>query len=405
MPRVSLPTCLKTLTTYPVVLSSTTEDHLWEHFTNSIEAFEININKYVARINDLVEWIFENNPYQNSKWRNHIPSKKYQTFIDWFGEDEIEMREYTNLRWFSLDFKKCMKVLEWDKDENKKQELNYLIETYDNPFIRIKGMEEEIQHLDIMHYIKTRNIWKEADKVWIAENDKKIAHRSHKSKEYYIKLFAEDEFARNWYKNVIPNNDDTCEYCIKENKEREEYALLEKNKEEERLRDEEEDKERKKRQEEERIKDIQNRPVVIYTCELCDYTSRNKFSFEEHKSTKEHQHNIMMKETYCPACEIQCRTRYEYRNHILSNKHQNKIDSGDTKIFTCEPCGFSTGIKHKFDIHCSTTKHLNTINPKEPSQYLCEPCSYTTYIKQHYDTHCLSGKHIKNNTKAVPPQE
>jgi len=361
MPRPSLPPSLKNLSTYSVVLTQTTEEDLWKHFVNSLPDYEGKMDAYYSRICDVVDNIHHNNPYENSKWRRGYVEKKYQTFTDWFGTNEDDMRQYLDLRAFKHEFKRCVDVFEWDKDEEKRKVLNQMLYDYTRPIDRINDMESSMKETDNFKYIQSKTKWQNEDKAWIEESKKKQDHLTHRPREYYIELFAKDPLAVKYYKNTIPNNEETCEYCITQKRIKQEVEEKERREEEEKKQRELEEQEEKSRREQERIEELRNRPVITYTCEDCNYTSKNKYTYNDHLESKEHRHIVKQKQTFCVVCNTQCRSPFEYANHIKSAKHL-KNENGENKAeYTCEPCGYTTKLKQHYDIHCVSKKHQKTV--------------------------------------------
>jgi hypothetical protein len=350
------------LTTYDVALTTTTEDELWSHFiSNGLIDFERKIYKYVNRLEDVVIMLYQTNPYDNVKWRQRKPIKKYQSFDDWFGNNIEERIEFFNLQSFPIELKRVASTFKWDEDEDKKYQLQNALYEYNKPIQQLKDLEDEMKGWDRVKYEKSYNKWLETDKEWIEKNKKIEEHKGHKPKEYYIKLFAEDEIAKCRYENTIPDNEETCEFCIRDKKdqlEREERERIEK---EEQQREEEQYQLEKKRKEEERLNEIKNRPVITYTCDDCGYTCHNKHNHLAHFEDKTHINVVKLKQLYCGVCSTQCRTNAEYIIHINSAKHK-KVETGEIKEqYECEPCHYKTKLKQNFDLHCNTKKHQKNV--------------------------------------------
>jgi hypothetical protein len=115
-------------------------------------------------------------------------------------------------------------------------------------------------------------------------------------------------------------------------------------------------------------KSIKNRCTVgiQYICEICDYMSSRKSSYDRHLSSKKH-----------------------VKNYAKINK-----------TYTCEKCDYYTSKKSSYDNHLSSKKHVKKSAPTidlSKNIYSCNICDYTTSIKWNYTKHIQSKRHLQNS--------
>lgn len=353
MPRKSLPPMVKELMTYNVCLTSTTEEQLWEHFCKSVDLFEEQMRRITDQLDSICSDIYEYNPYTKYDWRRGKPSRKYWDIseIHIMADDELE--QYRRNIGFRFDLKRCNSAFEWEKDETKGSEVCRMEFIFQAPFDRIESLKEQIKIYDRHQYTKAENEWKERDKEWIEKKAKVSNHYSnHHPKQYYIDLFNKDPTARWFYKDTIPDEEDTCELCIEDKRIKLEWE------EKERLQEEKIRLEREQweKEQQERL----NQPVIDYDCKECGFHCTNKYDYKNHFNDTKHLAYMRLKTTFCKECDTQCRTEAEYSKHCATAKHLKKIGEfvkKEEEVYTCEPCKYTTRIKCNYVIHLKTNKH------------------------------------------------
>ena len=340
MPRVSLPSTLKNLKTYDVLLTQTTEDDLRSYFKGTFELFEIGKDKYIKRISDVVGMFLDTNPYAERDWKKHVPTRHYKETFAWFGDNESEIQEYFNFSSLLSDLNVIIRHYEWEELDDMKFEVQKFTD-------HILTAQKDILQLESCRFLQAKKSFEEENKEWIEEQADIKKHNQNHSSGYILRIKEEDG-------EVI---DLSCKYC-----------KLDYDKEMESIRKHKEyllsiaEKEPKQEL-------IKIEPVVIETkpfikpaeqiCEDCGFKSYYKSAFEYHKQESEHKRAIQLKSWYCTCCEVQSRTEIEYKNHILTKKHENKLN-GETEYY-CEKCDYKTLLKHLFNQHNDGKKHKEKI--------------------------------------------
>jgi len=78
-------------------------------------------------------------------------------------------------------------------------------------------------------------------------------------------------------------------------------------------------------------KEDDNKKLVNYSCDLCNYNTRKKYNYEKHMSSQKHLE--IVKNAYstvdykfnCVECNYHTNIRFSYDKHKMSSKHKNKI--------------------------------------------------------------------------------
>ena len=73
-----------------------------------------------------------------------------------------------------------------------------------------------------------------------------------------------------------------------------------------------------------------NKDTIMYTCEICKYTTKRKGNMITHKSSKKHKQreeksNIEFKH-YCETCNYKTDSLYQYKRHIEGKKHKQNLE-------------------------------------------------------------------------------
>lgn len=351
MPRPTLPSHLKNTKTYEVLLTQTTEEDLLKHFQEASETYEARWRFYYDRLDMLVQQHFNHNVYRKHNWRKGFPKRMIRGGYEWIHNDDYE--GYSWLWDIFHDLRRCDLEFKWNQQE-------WFVEFYglvDKRLDMLSSCVEELKRYDERNFETAKKEWEESDAEWIASEEKRKAHASHKPREYYIELFKQDKDAERWYKGIIPDNEETCELCIKEKKDKEEWEQKQR---------EEEEREQQERDEFEkaRVKPQQQQvqtPTLNYHCEDCDYHTTSKFQYERHMSSRDHINLIKRKSWYCETCQIQCRNQIEYDHHITTKKHKKAIGEHTAIVYRCEACDYTAKLKHHYDNHCLSKSHTQKI--------------------------------------------
>ena len=348
MPRHTLPSHLKNLKTYDVALTQTSEDDLYDHFVSKCQNYESLVQSFRTDLSAALEDIRDVNPYLNHNWRKGAPDRVYPTGCEWMNVD-IESERYLDKFWFlsrlQQDFLICNKEFKWSSNVNKEEfcnEFEFMMYRY---IEQIKSDQQELVMYDTIHFNEAKKKWMEKDAEWIENDKKRKDHRYHKPKQFYIDLFKQDPDAIQFYKGIIPDNEETCEFCMHEKT----------------LREERERKENEEQEINEEINDNEQKQRTIMHCEDCNYTTDSLYCFNLHCSGKEHNITIKQKRLYCKVCNILCRTNIEYANHIITHKH--KIKSGEIQDNPnyCKVCDYTATTTSNLSTHFKSKKHRANI--------------------------------------------
>lgn len=369
MPRPSLPTELKRLQTIDVLLTQTTEEQLWSHFKSMFLIYETKMENWVQIVSEASQqFSLEDNPFHHRirNWRRDTkPSRKYKdglisSLID--NMDELELH-HTMMN-FYIDLLRCNKSLKWDEDEEYRDDFGRMSSSAEFLKSRLRSELDNLADMENLCFNIAERQWKEEDAEWIANHNLEKAHKYHHSRQYYLDLIESDNGAKEWYaRHGIPSTDYelVCKFCIQKRKEEEErderLRLREIELEELRVREEAQKREAE-RKEAERRKAI---PVIHYECDLCDYHTTNRGSYDYHMEGKEHQHKEKMTKLFCKGCGIQSRTQLEFEFHCATIKHKKILGEieADPEEFVCAPCEYKCGTKMLWKQHCGGKKHLN----------------------------------------------
>ena len=340
MPRPTMPAYFKDMTSYNVQLTKTTEEDLKEHFRKSSELYSIRVQADLDEQKRIMNMLYTENPYKNRNWRKSTPDRLFT-----HGYDTRSLREekVEELKWkfsISREFPWSMEVYEWNEDWAVQ-----FSQTLYRTSERYRSNVEEIKHLDCLCFEVAKQMWEQEDSDWIAIREKKKSHSSHRPKSYYVQLFAHDKNAKDWYKGIIPDNEDTCEFCIQEK----------------RISDERDETIRSQEQplavvEPREPKSI---PVVSHLCTDCSYTTNHSAVYAIHMKSKEHLLTIKKQGLFCKPCNHQSRTEVEHGHHLTTTKHRKNtgLIQPEEKEYVCECCQYKTPMKQNLVIHMKSNKH------------------------------------------------
>ena len=319
MPRPSLPSSMKNLYTYSVVLTQTTEEDLYKHFEKDCEKCLEYYKNYVKELDALVNYVFHNNEYKvysDKYWRKQSPERKYKNGIVILkSRDERDQdihkskidKEFRSTFEIWRDLMMCDEEFEWSKKYKWVETMLYEVQKCRTDNITLT---QELNAYDTRNYETAKREYQERDKEYIEYNKKRQAHQSHRPKSYYIELFKKDKDAERFYDGIIPNDEDTCEFCIFEKQQ----------------------KQPEPEPEPEPVKQPQMKPISI-----------------------PRQH-------YCEVCKVQCRSQTEYDNHITTRKHLKQKGEIKEKTFHCELCNYTANLKQHYDTHCKSKRHQEKVS-------------------------------------------
>lgn len=100
-----------------------------------------------------------------------------------------------------------------------------------------------------------------------------------------------------------------------------------------------------------------------FSCDKCNYKTNLKMAYKKHLETTLHKtgkrkvrsdkKNIILK---CELCDYTTINKYNYNVHMLNN-HLTKEEREKQFKFYCNKCDFGCFTQTSFDIHLSTKKH------------------------------------------------
>ena len=348
MPRVSLPSSIKNLKTFEVMLTQTTEDHLRSHCETFFANFEAKKDKYTSRISDAVGIFIDGNPYTDKDWKKREPTRHYKDLVTWFGEDEADVQEYLSFQFFLSDLNLLAKNFKWDELEDMKFEVErFMTHMYSG--------QKDLAQWEEMRFTQAKKKFQEDNKEWIEEQELIKKHKSSHHTGHYWRITQEEG-----------GNMEDCLACI--------HCKLDFEQEVERVKQvrEYEAKQRELHPEFYKIKEINKVPDVPHVpyvnpveqiCDDCGYKTNNRAAFEMHKHQPDHKRAVQLNSWHCEDCHVQCQSKIKYEEHLESKKHQKNVSINwiAKNEFKCEKCDYETKFKHHYDQHCTTKKHLETV--------------------------------------------
>ena len=339
MPRVSLPSSLKKLKTYEVMLTQTTEADLRSHCQSFFANFEAKQHKYMSRISNAVGMFLDGNPYEDRDWKKHTPIRHYKDLLTWFGDDEEEMQEYIAFLMFLSDVNIFAKHFQWEELDDVKFEVETFM-TY------MSSGQEDLRKLEEHRFAQAKKKFEEDNKEWIEDQRLLKVHKSSHHSGHFLRVKAEDGENIDEHLACVHCKLD-YEYEVERTKSIREYEARQRE-----LHPEFYETEIKPKQETVFVPCVAS---VEQTCEDCGYKTKFPAAFNVHKHQPDHKRAVQLKEWFCKTCEVQSRTELEYKNHILTKKHEKRVN-GETE-YSCEKCNYTTLLKHLYEQHCSTIKH------------------------------------------------
>lgn len=366
MPRLSLPTQLKSLKSYEVLLTQTQEDELLDFYTGRITWFHAIKEKYTQNIANVLNMFMDENPYSDHNWKKREPTRYYNEPFIWLANDD-EITEYFKIGSLIHDLTIIAKTFEW---ENIKDWL-FELEKFQRG---ISSDQTNLLQLEANRFNYAKKKFEDENKEWIEEQKVLQIHKERHPTAFM--LFQQYEANNNLQLDCIH-----CKSSLKT-----EINTIEKFRLTEHITNH--------LSNEQMIQRIENGIGVSYfttTCKLCfdqcerlqvepkqtiectvlktknteqicpdcEFTSTHKSLFILHFSEPQHLKAMKIKELHCTACGVQSRTQVEHNNHIATKKHLNTVNG--TKEYHCETCDYTTLLKHLFEQHNNTKKHLAKI--------------------------------------------
>lgn len=131
-----------------------------------------------------------------------------------------------------------------------------------------------------------------------------------------------------------------------------------------------------------------------YYCEPCEKQCYSQSEFNNHCETIRHKqkNNITMN---CEVCKYSTTDKYKFERHTFSLKHQNAINGVQKKELVCEPCNFRTKYESKLKEHQETQRHQNAVSGLqiEKGPCVCELCNFKARSRSAMIIHEDSKKH------------
>ena len=373
MPRATLPAFLKNAMTMEVMITSHTEDGLWEHITRLYKFFEDHKDAYKSALSQNQDYYFsDENIYAKFTDKKKIKRRLFD-FYEVVGHSELE--NYGKCIGFYADLLLFNRAFKWDENPEKEEEYWEMVNEYEPWSSFMRTTEEDTKRMEESHYWKRVSEIEEATKKWEDENAELVDHKkNHFSKSRWDEVLERDKvkkntdeqdfyIKRNW--KIIPSN---CIFCDEENQKAEEK----KRKEQDLITLQENVVEVKQdlksvkndvgeikadvKEIKEQLKKMENKPAVEHYCEECKYKTTSYSNWDYHINYDvEHKRKQKLKMWFCKICDVQSRTQLEYDNHLGTTKHKNKAE-GNTE-FVCEKCEYKTLLRQHWNQHCSTKKH------------------------------------------------
>ena len=341
MPRVSLPSSLKHLKTFQVILSETNEDELRSHFNTLFNIFEAKKYVYENRVSMAVNVFLDGNPYLKNDWKKGKPKRPFKESLAWFGENEAEIAEYMGFNQLLSDLITIKKNYNWDDLDN----MIFELEKFTN---YMRTNQNDLAQLENYKYNYAKNKFEDENKEWIDEQ--KLIHQHSTEHKYCFMLQVREKQGEDISEFL------ECKYCkIQYDKDVERFNKAEEYQRKANEAWEMANAHRLVNNEENKVEKKTDKLEVQLHCEDCDFKTYYQNYFDIHLDEPMHKQAINRKALYCNFCECQSRTQKEYDNHILTKKHSNNVN-GKTEYF-CEKCNYKTLLKNLYDQHCETKKH------------------------------------------------
>lgn len=412
MPRHTLDKWTYKLKTISVCITKHKEEDIYNHMVKMYEKMEELYEKYDARYRNILRELDdeENHMYAKYNWRLGDPSRFWLKNADnWYCIDETEegkeiiQQEYKLFYEIWADFYICDKYSDWIEEKPEWSSMVIDIERWHD---LIKNIPDTIKIYEQVDYFKYKKRWQEADKDWIAEQEREKDHnKNHPKIDVFVPITDFDNEPPLYpLEPLIPD----CIYCKQHWEERKvkydrsiQFWLKNKKEYEEYLKQKEQEDQAKRLKREKAVQDF----VACFDlkedleCTICDYKAQDSYDLHEHKNSASHKKNCR----YCKVCNLQCRTDQEYDDHLETLKHKNKEDGIEEKPEDkedkkksryCEVCQLQCRTDKEYQNHIDSKRHKQNAGLLEKVKiYKCNHCDYQTTIKCNYEKHIVSKNH------------
>ena len=367
MPRPTLAPTLKNLRTTSVLLTQTTEEELWSHFTTNFKRFEETADRFMAELEDALRYV-KLNPYASCSWRREPPKREFDGELSWIrGDLDVEFKAYFYMYDFFADLRMCDRHLKWSADEEYGQRCQEMLWYCERKQEEFRSETRDLQSFDIMMYRRSEKAWHAKHPEVREEEEMREKHRFHKTQEEWKEYFENDPDELQYYKDGIPKDDETCPLCISKAR-----CKKEANERKERIaREEQEEFEMMKQRREEalRLAEAPSSPREVrnYECTDCDFHTTSGDAHALHMVSPDHVAVKKQKALYCEACKVQCRSPMELSLHKNTKKHKKAESDDDDEenpavVFRCDACEYSTEYKHVYNTHLKSKKHQSKVS-------------------------------------------
>jgi hypothetical protein len=336
MPRAVVPSTLKNLKTYTVLVTQTTEEEIWSHMQSQYKIYTKNTDRIKSILDAILDQLYDSNPYQECSWRHESPQHYYSKdeMMHYLYKTENETQELSTNLDIIGDLAKCNRAFKWEQDEEYGDEYRDMDFEIDQNRLNIISKQDEIICMDRLKYNEAKQNWEERNKDYVEKKKLQKNHDNHID-----------------YKEM-------CTFCDK----RKQLVERQQKYEEEELEKEKQRELEKQKEREIKNKQKQEKEEVIHNCKQCNYMTTDQVKFAIHLGSKEHLSLVKLKSLYCESCKTQCRSENEYDSHCLSSKHKKAIgEIKEEKEFVCKACNYTTFIKCNYDLHCKTKRHIEKL--------------------------------------------
>ncbi len=340
--------------TYPCLVTKTTEEQLKEHMMKANEIYDTRVQPHLDEQRRILNILAYENPYKKHSWRRGHPERRFKHGYDTNTLTEEGFEERTWVYNIARELGWCIAEYKWE--DQWVHDFQYKIQ---NTRELMRDNDAQIKEQDEMTFQLAKKEWMEQDAVWIAREKLRKNHEHHEPKSYYIDLFAKDKDAERHYDGKIPDNEDTCEFCINDKRLREiqEEARRKADEEYERLREEADQEHRRREEEKKNQKPVK---LTLHECKVCEYKTMDSAMFRIHLMSREHLQREKQKNLFCEHCDYQCRGKLEYEAHIRTTKHKKNAGELDgPTTYTCEACEYSTAFRHHYENHVRSRRHMD----------------------------------------------
>ena len=319
MPDSILPSELKNIKTFGVLVTKTTEEDVEMALAKAYIEYLRLKEDFLANASSEYGKYLDGNPYNDHDFKTPLE----ELIIPWLKNKSQYFVKIVHLR---NDFSLCAKHLkkEYPQIEDLENFINQML-TYNKDYELLDKMYRRDAYLN----------WRDKKAQLKKDDMKKNPHKYHMSIQDWDDLIARDPDANKMldgpekYKEVM-----ACPLCIEV-----EVKRIEKMTERDNI----------PARIEENVEDYKE-------CDICEFIGKS-YAFERHFEHTQHLTAVHLRNLYCEKCETQCRTEKELQTHNKSSKHIKLNSEKVTITYSCEKCNYSTLFKQVYENHCKTKKH------------------------------------------------